>query len=124
MKATKQIQQQLNMKEFFKYIGGYFADLGMLVLAFLAPIHVILWTIISVVVIDTITGIMKAGKEDVKNIKSRKAATIVSKLIFYVSGVIIAQIFQNTIDPDIPFVKLIASAIILIEVKSIDENMK
>lgn len=112
------------MKDFFKYIGNYIADLFMLVVAFLSPIEAVLWMVVTMVGIDTITGVMKAGKESVKNIKSKKMATALSKLIFYCSGIIIAQIFGTYIDPEIPFVKLVASAIILIEVKSIDENMK
>jgi uncharacterized protein (DUF2384 family) len=33
--------------------------------------------------LDTITGIMKAGKDDVKNVTSKKGSVLISKLIFY-----------------------------------------
>jgi hypothetical protein len=92
--------------------------------AFFLPIT---WAIVSVVVvvsIDTITGVMSAGRKDVKNISSRKLSNVVSKLIYYLSALILCQIASLYIDDSIPFVKLCLVAVMIIEVKSIDENFK
>tara|TARA_R110001606_G_scaffold56821_2_gene137672 strand:+ start:7378 stop:7776 length:399 start_codon:yes stop_codon:yes gene_type:complete len=92
--------------------------------AFFLPIS---WALISVIVIvgiDTVTGVMAAGKNDVKNIESRKMGRVVSKIIYYFSAIIICNIAALHIDDQIPFVKLSLVAIMTIEVKSIDENFR
>ena len=92
--------------------------------AFFLPIS---WALISTIVIigiDTVTGVMAAGKNDVKNIESRKMGRVVSKIIYYFSAIIICQIASLYIDDQIPFVKLSLVAIMIIEVKSIDENFR
>ena len=91
--------------------------------AFLAPIHWAFWVVIAFVMVDTITGIMAAGKESIKNINSRRMFSIVPKLIFYFLLVITAHACSY-IDPQIPFVKLAMFGIGFIEIKSIDENFE
>lgn len=91
------------------------------VLGFLAPIHYAFIFTIILVVADTITGVMKAGKDDVKQITSKKAFPLVPKLIFYFLLIIVAHSISS-IDSQIPFVKLVLIGIGWIEVKSIDEN--
>jgi hypothetical protein len=44
----------------------------MVAVAFLSPITWMFWWVIGFIILDTITGIMKAGKDDVKNVTSKK----------------------------------------------------
>lgn len=92
--------------------------------AFFLPITWALTSIVAVVIIDTITGVMKAGKNKVERVQSKKLASVITKLIFYFSGVILGRIAELFIDNEIPFVKLVLVAVMIIEVKSIDENFK
>jgi phage-related holin len=95
---------------------------GTAVLAFFAPIvYAFIFTCILVAV-DTITGVMKAGKESVKNISSRKAFAVVPKLIFYFLLVIVAHSCTLAFEQQLPFVQLSLIGIGWIEIKSIDEN--
>jgi len=91
-------------------------------IAFFAPIiYAFIFTCI-LVGIDTITGVMKAGKDTVKNISSKKAFAIVPKLIFYFLLVICAHACTIFVDDQLPLVKLALIGIGWIEIKSIDEN--
>lgn len=93
-------------------------------IAFFAPITWAITSVIVVVIIDTITGVMKAGKNDVKQVKSRRLGHFVSKLIYYFSAIILSRICELFIDNEIPFVKLALVGVMIIEVKSIDENFR
>ena len=93
-------------------------------MAFFAPIYFSLMFVVILVVVDTITGVMKAGKKDVKNISSKKLFAFVPKLIIYLLFVIVANFGNSVIDKSIPFVKLAVMGISWIEVKSIDENFR
>jgi len=98
--------------------------LGASLSAFFLPITWAITSIIVVVAIDTCTGVMKAGKKGIKNVQSRKLGHIVSKMIYYLSAIIIGRIAELYIDDQIPFVKLVLVAVMIIEVKSIDENFR
>ena len=102
-----------------KKFGIYF---GTALVTFFTPITGALWFVVALVVTDTITGIMKAGKMKVQHIESKKAFRLVPKLIFYFLIVILAQCMYISIDNEIPFVKLALVGIGWIEIKSIDEN--
>ena len=92
--------------------------------AFFLPITWALTSVAVIVIIDTITGVMKAGKKDIKRIRSRKLATIISKFVYYFSALVLGRICEMFIDTQIPFVKLVLVAVMIIEVKSIDENFR
>jgi len=95
---------------------------GTAVIAFFTPIvYAFIFTAILVSV-DTISGVMKAGKDDIKNIKSKKAFAIVPKLIFYFLLVICAHACTLVFEQHLPFVQLTLIGIGWIEIKSIDEN--
>ena len=95
---------------------------GTAIIAFFAPIvYAFIFTCILVSV-DTITGVMKAGKESVSNISSKKAFAVVPKLIFYFLLVIVAHACSLVFEQQLPFVQLSLIGIGWIEVKSIDEN--
>lgn len=71
---------------------------------------------------DTITGVMKAGKNSIKNISSKKMFAVCPKLSFYFVLIISAHSVQIYVEPQIPFTKLALIGISWIELKSIDEN--
>lgn len=93
------------------------------IIAFFSPIVWALWVVIGLVVLDTAFGIMKAGKDDIKNIKSRRMFPIITKIIAYVLLICLAQL-AVCIEPQIPFVKLALFGVAFIEIKSIDENFR
>jgi phage-related holin len=106
------------MKEVALKSIAYF---GTGLVAFLAPIHYAFLIVILFVAVDTITGVMAAGKENVKNITSKKMFSLVPKIIFYFLLIITAHACSY-IDEQIPFVKLAMFGIGTIEIRSIDEN--
>ena len=96
-----------------------------LVIIWLSPIKGALFFALMLVIADTVTGIMKAGKVGgVKSIQSNKAFKLIPKLIFYSIAIIVCQGLNNYVDPDIPWVKLALIGIGWIELKSIDENFQ
>ena len=107
---------KVSILSFFKYIG-------VSLIGFFAPLKVAFILIIILVVTDTVTGIMRAGRKDVERITSRKAFAIVPKLTFYFLLVIVAH-GLCLVEPQLPFVKFALIGIGWIEVKSIDENFR
>lgn len=102
-----------------KKFGVYF---GTSLFTFFTPISGAIWFVVILVMADTITGIMKAGKSKVDEIQSKKAFRLVPKLIFYFLIIILAHSLNIMIDKTVPWVKLALVGISWIEVKSIDEN--
>ena len=90
--------------------------------AFFLPITWAITSVVAIVLIDTITGVMSVGKDNIKNISSRKLSNVISKLIYYLFAVILCRIAVMFIDDTVPFVKLCLIAVFIIEIKSIDEN--
>ena len=105
-------------QQFFLFSKYFFVAL----IGFFAPIiyAFILTTIL--VGADTITGVMKAGKDNVKNITSKKMFAVCPKMSFYFLLIITAHSVQIYVEPQIPFTKLALIGISWIEIKSIDEN--
>lgn len=94
------------------------------IVAFFAPILYAFVLIIILVFVDTITGIMKAGRKDVNSISSKKAFALIPKITFYCLLCIVAHATQLYVIPEVPFVKLSLIGISFIEIKSIDENFR
>ena len=92
--------------------------------AFFMPISWAITSVLCVVFIDTLTGIISAGKKGIKEIKSRKLGNVISKIIYYISAVILCRIAELFIDDSIPFVKMALVSVMIIEIKSIDENFR
>ena len=92
--------------------------------AFFMPISWAITSVLCVVLIDTLTGIISAGKKGIKEIKSRKLGNVISKIIYYISAVILCRIAELYIDDSIPFVKMALVSVMIIEIKSIDENFR
>lgn len=98
------------------WIGTAFAT-------FFMPILWAYWVVIVLVLADTITGVMSAGKESVKNIKSRRAFSLAPKLIVYLLLVTVGAVAELT-HKDVPFIKLVLLGVGYIEILSIDENFE
>lgn len=102
--------------------------IGTLLVAFFTPLSFALWFTIGVVLIDTITGVMKAGKKDITQVSSKVGFNkTLPKLIIYFSLVILAGILNigaaHFKQPEV-FVNLALFGIAWIEVRSVDENFK
>lgn len=93
-------------------------------IAFFSPIYGAIIMTVFMVIADTVTGVMVAGKDNVKNITSDKAFPIIPKTMMYISFLVVAQMASSIIDAQIPWVKLALIGIAWIEVKSIDENFQ
>lgn len=96
---------------------------GVALFAFFSPIFYAFVLVSILVITDTITGIMRAGRKDVERISSKKMFAIVPKLIFYFLLVIVAHGIA-LVEPQLPFVKFALIGISFIEIKSIDENFR
>jgi phage-related holin len=117
------ISQYINLKDTAEMITKTTFYILNLVIIWLSPIKGALLFALMLVVADTVTGIMKAGKAGgVKSIQSNKAFKLIPKLIFYSIAIIVCQGLNNYVDADIPWVKLALIGIGWIELKSIDEN--
>jgi len=104
--------------------------------AFFVPIQGIVIAIIVAILLDTILGIRKSVKKSGwKSFSSRKLSGIISKgalylmvvyLTFPIDFYILNDIIQNLFMLNVNYLvtKLVALSVILIEVKSIDENLK
>ena len=105
-------------------IGNFATYFTTTLTAFFMPISWAITSVLCVVLIDTLTGIISAGKKGIKEIKSRKLGNVISKIIYYISAVILCRIAELFIDDSIPFVKMALVSVMIIEIKSIDENFR
>jgi len=106
------------------------------IIAFFTPIHGLAIAILIAILLDTILGIKKSVKRyGWGSFSSKKLSAILSKGLlylvvvyltfpvdFYILNDIVQQIFSININYLVT--KLVALSVILIEVKSIDENLK
>ena len=97
---------------------------GVGLVAFFSPISYAIYSVLLLIVIDTATGVMKAGKKNILEVRSKRMGDVLYKIIYYLSAITIAQVCALYVDDTIPFVKLALVAVIIIEVKSIDENFR
>ena len=107
-----------------KYVFSCLKFFIVSITAFFAPIYYAFLFVIILVIVDTITGVMKAGKSDVLKIESSKMFRFIPKLIFYLLLVIVSHSASLYVDNQIPFVKLAIIGVSWIEIKSIDENFR
>jgi hypothetical protein len=114
------------------FILSFFKKLFLTVITFLLPIKGIILTVGLMIVADTVTGIFKAKRKG-ESITSRKLSSLVSKMCLYQSAVvlfymietyILSNIISLFVDVNLILTKLVAITLILIEIKSIDENVK
>ena len=91
--------------------------------AFIAPIYGLLITTGALIVTDFLTGIPAAIKRGEK-IQSRKMGNTVTKLFLYTGAILLSQLMQNNILPDMPVTKMVSTIICGVEFKSVLENIK
>lgn len=97
--------------------------IGITILAFLAPIHLLMICVGILIGADFITGIARAVKKKQKITSNAMKRTVVKSLIYQVA--VISGFALETIMPGgLPIAKLVASAIALVEFKSIAENVQ
>lgn len=103
----------------------FLAKLLVLTLAFLAPMHSIIFSMLFLVFCDAITGVIAARKKKEKITSSKLSRTISKILVYFVTIVITHVINEHLLfGPDvIPLVSLVTSYIALTELKSILENL-
>lgn len=74
------------------------------------------------VVMDTVTGIAAALKNNI-SISSKRFRAMFPKFIVYAAAVLTAHVIEKQFFPDFPAVKIIAGFIAYSELLSIDENI-
>ena|SRR6218665_893797 len=113
-----------------KIIDNWGLEILAMVGAFFAPIAGYILYITLILIADLITGLLKAKKINNGDlpaneyIKSRKLWTSVSKWLLYVLAIMVAHGAMVTFWPNIEIAKGVLMALTVIEVKSMDENMK
>ena len=94
---------------------------GAIILAFLAPVASLLYFTGFVIFADTITGIWASHRKGEK-ITSQKLKGILPKILLYPLIIVVAH-WSETLIPEIPFVKGATFLLIVLEGKSIEENV-
>lgn len=94
------------------FIGLFFA--------LITPIKDVMFVVGVLVVVDTLFGLAAAKKLKI-NIESRKLGRVITKLLAY-QLLIISAVLVNNIAENIPFVKITAGFIGVVEFLSIGEN--
>lgn len=119
--------QHTNQTAFTTFLGLWSA-----IIAFIAPIQMLLVIIIFSVLFDLITGYCSGiRKNKIKGIKnaihffnSSKATRSIAKMILYLSFIILIYTFEKALIGDSVFiVKFTTFLIVFVELKSICENM-
>lgn len=101
----------------------YGTEMFVFLALFFAPISDALWATGSLIVIDTITGIWAAvHKGGWAAFISSKFKRVIPKLLLYPLVVIVAQIAENYLLYEIPWVRVASGLLAAVEVKSIYEN--
>jgi phage-related holin len=75
------------------------------------------------VVMDTVTGMAAAVKNEVE-LTSKKFRAIFPKFIVYGCAVLVAHVLQRQFFPDFPAMKIVAGFVAYSELMSIDENIQ
>ena len=122
--TSKDMSSHTSAYLFFKYLFT-------IIIAFLLPIKGIMLAVGFSILADTIIGLYRAKKQN-QQITSRRLSNIVSKMFLYQGAVVLFFIIEKFILGDIVslfvtasefiITKLIAMALIGIELKSINEN--
>lgn len=97
--------------------------LAVALFAILAPIHAVMASVGALIVIDLVCGLLAARKRG-EPITSSCLRRTVTKAVVYQVAIISGFLLQQYLIADfLPVAKLIASAIGIVEVKSILENL-
>ena len=89
---------------------------------FLAPLYPVMLAIGFLLFADMVVGIYAAYKQKEK-ITSRKMSNTISKILLYNLTIIVSFVVEKYLFTGIPFVKITAGLIALVEMKSLAENL-
>lgn len=120
-----------------QFLSSWGMEITAIILTFVAPVQSYIGYCTVLVLVDLLTGLMKAKKLQPEKglfpkykpyrpsyVKSRKAGKTISKWIIYTAGILVAHGATINFYPDYELAKAVAMAITFVEVKSIDENME
>jgi phage-related holin len=110
-------------------VAEWFDEMALLLLisllSFLTPIKEWILLVGFLVVADMVSAIIATYKtKGLESIESRKLARTVAKFTAYGIVVMVTHAIETLFFPDIPAVKLVSGFVAMVEVKSIDENIK
>lgn len=91
-------------------------------LAVFAPIQSLMLATGAVIILDLITGVVRAWKKK-ERIKSSIMRRTVTKFFVFQIAIISGYFIETYISPGLPMTKIISSVIGLVEAKSIMENL-
>jgi len=104
------------------YIQKYSWIAATWLLSYFTPALPLMFSIGLLVLLDMITGIQKAKKLG-EEVTSKKMRPTVTKGLGYMCAILAALVFENVI-PGLETTKIVAGLIAVIEVKSLDENVR
>lgn len=99
----------------------YLPEVLLCIAAFFVPIMMLIIATFCLVMVDTLTGLIKARKIK-EPITSRRLGQVIPKLMIYFSFILGGNIVELYMVPEMPWVKMFAGIIGTIELKSILEN--
>jgi hypothetical protein len=111
---------------------NFLKNIGLALLAFLTPIHGIMLAVFFIILLDTVTALIRCIKTGEK-VTSRKLSTIISKILLYqftlitvfiVDNYITSSIVQHWSSVELLVTKLVGLGMILIELQSVRENFE
>lgn len=112
----------------------YIVTISAFLAAFFADIEPVLWSIGFLIMTDTglaIWAAWRAGYKETgsvyegwkKEIDSRKAGRIITKIILYPLAIIVSKVAEEYLAPEIPWQKVTSGIVATVEIKSIFEKM-
>ena len=107
------------------WLINHFNLLLVSLIAIFSPVIPLLLTVYFLVATDFILAIYRAWKKDPNSITSRKMSNTVGKLLIYTLTLLCLFLLETyVLGPILPFTKIVAGLISLVELKSIDETFK
>ena len=101
----------------------YADKLWLIIVAFFAPIIPAMIAVGLLIVIDTITGILAARKNN-ESITCKRLGGVLTKMLVYQLLIISAHLCETFLFPEIVFVKITIAFLATVEFKSISENFQ
>ena len=106
------------MEHALKYLKPLFISIA----AIFAPIQALLFTTGVMVFADLVTGVLAASKRG-EPISSAGLRRSVSKILVYEAALMLAFLAERYMSDILPFVKMAAALITVVELKSVYENL-
>ena len=93
------------------------------IIVYFSPVFPVLFGLGFLVLTDFVTGMLASRKRG-EVISSRKMRPTITKGIGYMAAILVAHTFEKSFMPDLNALKIVSGLIALIELKSLDENLK